>query len=91
MLNVYITEFQEGKGPLISGGKNTKKKERSCWQSSGGEQGSRNVQLGASFPLLTNIICGFGSESDQLGGQSHAPLTVEWTVFGVLTFPLKSA
>lgn len=26
MLNVYITEFQEGKGPLISGGKNTKKK-----------------------------------------------------------------
>lgn len=26
MLNVYITEFQEGKGPLISGGKNMKKK-----------------------------------------------------------------
>ena len=25
MLNVYITEFQEGKGPLISGGKKHEK------------------------------------------------------------------
>lgn len=32
MLNVYITEFQEGKGPLISGGKNQQKRNYTIFQ-----------------------------------------------------------
>lgn len=47
-----------------------------------------NILLGTSFPLSTNMICGFGFESDSLG--LRAPLTGESTVIGVVTSCLKS-
>lgn len=70
--------YQEERGGLLESSRAEAGRAESTW----------NILLGTSFPLSTNMICGFGFESDSLG--LRAPLTGAWTVIGVVTSCLKS-